>query len=93
MWRIRTYLVLVYKVRSVPKKSTHEKICFYQKTHIFYPIFTELCQNEYLLLTKFRNDRVKIVGFFYYKHIFLQHTLYSQTILYIFFPVKLRNLR
>ena len=55
------------------------------KNHNFYPIFTKLCENEvlmrheYIHLTKFRNDWVKIVDFlikaYFLCVLFLQHTL------------------
>ena len=60
--------------------DTQSKICFYQKIHNFYPIITKLGQNEvlsheYLILTKFRNDWVKIVAFLIKVSILLGHTV------------------
>ena len=46
--------------------KTHPKICFYEKIHNFYLINETLSKqgtHEYLILTKFCNDWVKIVDF------------------------------
>ena len=44
------------------KTLSNLKFCFYWKIHNFNQIITKIC-HEYLILTKFRNDSVKIVDF------------------------------
>ena len=53
--------------KNCPLNEQNSKNMLLLKIHKFYPIITKLCQNEVLhenlILTKFRNDWVKIVDF------------------------------
>ena len=54
------YCVLWKNTVCSTEIEKNPKICFYQKIHNFYAIITKLGKN---ILTKFRNDCVKIVDF------------------------------